>query len=254
MVSSLNPKSSILFIVEGATTEPKIISKICSVIGNHDYKTYSYKTSIYELYEELIMDEDLDLLLLLREREIDQTKKSLFDYKYLRIYLIFDYDPHYQKFDHSKIIHMIKYFNDSTDRGKLYINYPMMESHRDLGLMPDKQFLYKEINLVDIRDYKKIVGDTTHYFDIGKYDYNMIREMVAHHLIKYNFLLNGSKCIPDKDYFEHWSIVEDERLACLQYDKYKSGSLYVLNTSIFYVVDIKPKTFFNTAFSSYNLE
>lgn len=254
MVNLLNPKPSILFIVEGASAEPKIIKKICSVIGNDDYHVYSYMTTIYELYDELKSDEDLDILLLLREREKDQSKKMLFDFKYTRIYLIFDYDPHYQKFDHLKVIEMLKFFTDSTEQGKLYINYPMMESHRHLKSMPDKEFLSRTINNDEIKNYKKVVGDFTCYFDLLKYDYHIIREMVAHHLIKFNFLLNGVKRLPDKYYYDHWSETEDIKLANLQHDKYIKGELFVLNTSIFYVVDIKPKSFFNSAFSSYHFD
>ena len=254
MVSSLNSKSSLLFIVEGATTEPRIIRKICSIVGSHDFNIYSYKTSIYELYDELKVDKDLDLLMLLREKETDQSKKALFDHHYYRIYLIFDYDPHYQKFDHQKVIEMIRYFKDSSDQGKLFINYPMMESHRHLQLMPDRDFLNLTIKDIEIREYKQMVGDTSKYYDISKYNYDIVREMVAHHLIKYQFLLYGSKCLPEKEYFDHWSEEDDVRLACLQHDMLSRGLLYVLNTSIFYVVDIRPKTFFNTVFSNYNLE
>ncbi len=254
MVSSLSSKISVLFIVEGASAEPKIIKKICSIIGNKDYEIYSYKTSIYELYDELVFDDDLDIHLLLREKESDLRLKTIFDKKYTRTYLVFDYDPHYQKFDHAKVKHMLSYFTESSDKGKLYINYPMMESHRHLLCMPDKAFLDRVIHKHDIVEYKRVVGDVSFYTDLSKYDYSTIKEMVAHHLIKYNYLLFGSKRLPDKSTWDDWSSIEDIEMLDLQQKTYSRDELYVLNTSIFYVIDIKPKTFFHTGFSAYSLE
>ena len=58
--------------------------------------TLSYRTCIYELYEELILDEYLDILLILK-KYIKQKRKDLFNKNYTDINLIFDFEAQYQK-------------------------------------------------------------------------------------------------------------------------------------------------------------
>ena len=39
---------------------------------------------------------------------------------------------------------MQQYFTDSTDVGKLYINFPMLESYQDFSDLPDENFLSRK--------------------------------------------------------------------------------------------------------------
>lgn len=253
MVSSLTEKPAILFIVEGASAEPKLVKKISSVVGEHQYFIYPYHTAIYELYEQLFADSDLDLLLVLKERENDSSKRMMLSKKYMRTYLVFDFDPQHQKYSHDKLIRLISYFNDSTDKGKLYINYPMMESHRHLSLMPDVDFIDRKINIDQISRYKKIVGDFTYYSDLNNYTYEIVTNMIAHHMIKYNKLVFDSVNMPSYEDYKNWSFETDLSLLSKQIESIENGFIYVINSSIFYVVDIKPKTFFYTRLSHFSL-
>ena len=59
------------------------------------------------------------------------------------------------------ILNMQKYFVDSTDVGKLYINYPMIESYQDVAEMPDATYIDKTVS-VTVRPgarYKALVRD-----------------------------------------------------------------------------------------------
>lgn len=254
MVSSLINKPDILFIVEGASAEPKLVKKISSVIGEHQYSIYPYKTAIYELYEQLFADENLDLLLVLKEKESESSRRSMLSKKYTRIYLVFDFDSQHQKYSHSKLLQLINYFNDSSEKGKLYINYPMMESHRHLSHMPDLDFIHRTIDVDQLSHYKQIVGDFTFYSDLNRYTYEIVTNMIAHHMIKYMKLVFDLTTMPTYDDFKNWTNDADLILLNKQIEALEQGFIYIINTSIFYVVDIKPKTFFNTRLSHFSLD
>ena len=92
-----------------------------------------YGTNIYGLYNLIVKeyDEDWDYL------DVDlpyiiSKKKTGMDIQYKRdftnIFLVFDYERHDPNFSEQKIIKVQEYFSDSTDVGKLYINYPMIIS------------------------------------------------------------------------------------------------------------------------------
>ena len=59
-----------------------------------------------------------------------------------------------------KVCEMAEYFVNETDPtvGKLYINYPMMESFKDCDSFQDLGYLTHAIKLDDIGNYKKLVG------------------------------------------------------------------------------------------------
>ena len=97
-----------------------------------------YKTTIYDLYEKIAEEyddywDDVDLPLLLT-KETDQSKLAKRDFT--NIFLIFDYERQHPTFSESKILKLQACFDDSTDRGKLYVNYPMVESYLDIKTLP----------------------------------------------------------------------------------------------------------------------
>ena len=61
---------------------------------------------------------------------------------------------------------MLYYFNDFTDKGKLYINYPMWELFRHIKTMPDSDFHDLNFNLDKIEEYKKILNVYSSYKNI----------------------------------------------------------------------------------------
>ena len=79
------------------------------------------------------------------------------------IYLVFDFEPHYHKYEDSKIKDILNVFNNETELGKLYINYPMVESFYYLKNIPDLEYLGRKISLNNFngKDYKKLVNNET---------------------------------------------------------------------------------------------
>ena len=241
----LENKKNVLFIVEGDGAENTLIHHINRVLKITDeYKVLAYNTVIYELYEELMSDSDLDLLLLLKEKA-NLEDKTKFSVKYTNIYLIFDFDPHHHKYDLEKLKSMLVKFSDSTNGGKLYINYPMVESYKHLKQMPDLGFLKRTVSKLEVLEYKAIVGTFPIYSNLTKYTYTTVRDMLLHHTIKYNFIGTKNKTIGDIEIYED----EDQLFALnvlnIQNHQYNMDQLYVLNTAIFYTLDLSPKKLYN---------
>lgn len=114
---------------------------------------YSYQANLYDLYRTMFEgDEEVDdlyLPLVLREREQDPKKRELLDRDYTDIILIFDFDPQDHLFSLRKLEEMVSHFDESTENGKLYVNYPMVEAYRDLvGLPYDETYLERVCPLV----------------------------------------------------------------------------------------------------------
>jgi hypothetical protein len=137
-------KRKILVLVEGAKTDVALMERLLSVYKiDVKYEIVSYRTNIYTLYREMFDGNDpadIDLLRLLKSRESDPAKMALFDESYSDILLIFDLDPHDPGFTPEKISRMAEYFIESSDMGKLYINYPMAEAFYHMASIPDPNF------------------------------------------------------------------------------------------------------------------
>ena len=70
----------ILFLVEGEKTEPTSIKNIASKMFSlfeEDYDIVSYKTTIYELYEELVNDPMMSLTGLLLSKNLITLEKGV---------------------------------------------------------------------------------------------------------------------------------------------------------------------------------
>ena len=168
-------KRKILVLVEGAKTDVALMERLLSVYQiDIRYKIVSYCTNIYTLYHEMFEDNDpadMDLLQLLKSREPDPVKKVLFDEFYSDILLIFDLDPHDPGFAPEKISRMARYFVESSDMGKLYINYPMVEAFYHMTSIPDPNFdsYYATLDELIAGDYKARVNRENRNHDYRKF-------------------------------------------------------------------------------------
>ncbi|MDY0278418.1 MAG: hypothetical protein RBQ97_10090 [Acholeplasma sp.] len=236
--------SNILFIVEGEVTEPELIKKMNSVLNITETRNvYSYKTSIYELYDVLKEDKYLDIVLTLKERTSDKRTREMLSRNFVAIYLIFDFEPHYQKFDINKIVEMRKVFNESTDGGLLLINYPMIEAYKHIKEMPDKEFIDRTVTKKQVKQYKHLVGEESDYTDLAACHRDIIINQMIHHLIKMNYLINGCKAMPN--YETVTKMIHDEEFIKKQHLHYQDDKLFVLSTVYYYILELKPTSFFD---------
>ena len=137
MVSLMSKK--ILAIVEGEKKEPEILRRVFDISGLKQREIVPYKTNIYDLYDRLYGEygnaiDEIDIQEFLREIHPEPEMQSILDEHFTDILLIFDFDPQDNRYSADKLLRLLKIFKESTQMGRLYINYPMVESFYHLCL------------------------------------------------------------------------------------------------------------------------
>lgn len=208
--------NTVLLIFEGIKTEHSICNSLRKHFIDKPSQTTiqtSYGFDIYRLFKQLEQDDGLTLLGIIQE-ELDarQTQNKLLsedDLTILRledsdtisdIYLFFDYDPHNRSASDDKIQTMLNRFESSTDEGKLFISYPMLESLRHIKNPQEQNTLYP-INKVALLKYK---GFSAHkdnidllFQDWGRYDLSIWSTIIVTHLKRASVLVNDEFTMPD---------------------------------------------------------
>ena len=169
--------------------------------------------------------------------------------KYL--YFVFDCDVHHPKKEDircieeiiadnfSKLREMAEYFVDETDPsvGKLYINYPMMESYRDCDDFFDENYKSTMVSLPAILSYKKDVGKRKlSRVRVDSYTEKQFSLLVLQNIYKLNVILTDTW---SKLSYEEYLIQSSaKRILLAEQDIAKrSKMLSVINTSIFILSD-----------------
>lgn len=179
---------------------------------------------------------------MLRSQERNTEKRALLSQKYNDIFLVFDFEPHHDNPHFDTVRRMLKYFNCSSERGKLYLNYPMIQSYKHIMRLPDRMFSYKTINIEDVYKYKEIVGKESSFQDLSKYTYATFVSLAVHHIKKANYLITGEDILPPVEIYLDMNSLDifDEEYSLLM----KQRVVSILNTSLFIFVDFKPRAFF----------
>ena len=171
-------KAKILVLVEGPKTEVVLLNHLLSVYNiDNKHEIVPYKTNIYILYNSMFKDDDpdaLDLLQVLKEHEKNEERKKIFEDRYSDILLIFDLDPQDCLYSAEKIRQMLEYFNESSENGKLYINYPMVESFYHMRSIPDPNYDSYTVSMQELRErtYKSRVQRESWSHDYRKFAKN----------------------------------------------------------------------------------
>lgn len=146
----------ILFVFEGEKREPalfKAIERLFFKDGQHII--CSFGNNIYELYQCLkALDDSGDIVSVLRENYTGSPESPFAEDSissdFSEIYLIFDYDFQNKNISleemNSQISEMLDMFDNETDNGKLYINYPMVEAIRYTKQLPDSEYYTYTVN------------------------------------------------------------------------------------------------------------
>lgn len=241
MVNSMNNKKKILLLVEGAKTDVRLMEHLLEIYQiDVKHEIVSYNTNIYTLYKEMFEQnnpEDIDILQILKERENNQEKKKIFDEKYTDILLIFDLDPHDSQFSDIKITRMMNYFVESSDMGKLYINYPMVEAFYHMKEIPDKAFNNYCATMAELqeRTYKKRVHEENRNRDYRKF---ACTRKECNIIIKQN--ITKAFLILNKKYEDNVLNHSDILVAQLK-KMIKDNEVYVLCTCVFFIIEYNPR-------------
>ena len=184
----------ILFIVEGSKTEPRVYETIKKLYFKDEEDIICiFRSNIYGLYNRLKKYnsdfEDLDNVANIVDviREMDpKNAEELKDIKLSsdidQVFLFFDYDFqhafHVQeqhpecsledilKEDNARLKELLDFFNEETEMGKLYINYPMIESLKYTKQLPDDDFITYKTTLEECHgQFKKAAEEFSDYKD-----------------------------------------------------------------------------------------
>lgn len=251
----------ILFVFEGKKREPMLFETMKRLFFREGQSiTCSFNNNIYQLYQDLQeMDEGADIVSVLREKNKDNEDSPFKDdtrtSDFSEIYLFFDYDFQNKNLTldemNVQLKELIEIFNDETDNGKLYINYPMIESIRYTKALPDPDFINYTITLSECQanDFKEIAAEFSGYGnldyivlpthrepterEINKRKQNWIH-LKEQNVSKANYICNGDHCIPaDK------SAISQEIIFTAELEKYivPSDSVAILSAFPIFLYD-----------------
>lgn len=190
--------NTILFIFEGNRTENQIFDNLKRYFANQNtIVECAFCSDIYQLYNKISADEDLDIFTILKNRP--QNVDLLSPYKrtdFAEIYMFFDYDGHVPIANDENIKSLLKTFNEETEFGKLFISYPMVEAIKHLS--PSIDFKNLKVKAKEKINYKKIVGaecdnDFQNLKGLSKDNW---LEIIDCHLKKMNYNINDTYTLP----------------------------------------------------------
>lgn len=243
-----------LLITEGERTEQDFFTRIRDLF-NLNMEIINIKANIYKLYNKM-KEEDFNCNIkdLLKEccpnNLTTQEKEDYFNKlnnTYAYTYFIFDFDVQHHdngrkndvEQNCKKISKMLIELNDETDdtRGKLFINYPMMESFKDIESFDDDDFSYSYINIADVKKYKYIVGlKRIANINIKNYTLNNFIDIFKLNCKKL-FFINNEK---EQNLSNFYKLSEGNNIYMKIKEKIdKDSTIYVLNTSIFFLSEFK---------------
>ncbi len=208
----------ILFVFEGERREPMLFRSIEHLFfpSSDENIVCSFGNNIYELYRQMhSLGEGADIAGVLKENGAILGDYDMSDFS--DVFLFFDLDIHNEnqppEVSISQIYEMLSYFDNETETGKLFINYPMIESIYHTGTLPDKDYWHYSVSISDCSNYKQIARDFPPYSNLDHLcvtERNMNREdivkrirmnwihLVGMNIQKANFLCMGKHENPDK--------------------------------------------------------
>jgi hypothetical protein len=207
-------------------------------------KIITYKTSIYSLYKEICVDEDLDVVSFLKEKDDAGDLEGLTKNEVSEIYLFFDYDPHNSNANNEKIHKLLAFFCDETEKGKLYINYPMLEvfRHNYKLIKAGKDFeVCNSLSYSKLKEYKsevsKIEPEIKHIDCVIT-----IRKLINDSLCFGHKLITEKFCIPkSKSEIEQEKIFNKQRSLFVSKDEHP---FYLISGIPFFLYEYNKETEF----------
>ncbi len=242
----------IAIIYEGQKTERILIKNLnqCFFADNIELVpiTFPAGENIYMLWRQLKEDDfQTDIIEVIREYSED-AKAILDGYTrddFMEIYLFFDYDGHTNNnrregLSVSEILNqMLETFSDETDLGKLYVNYPMVESIRD-NLKDEVCYRRCSIPISEINNYKHTVHELKEYQDFRKYTVEDWKIFCRNAVSKLNCLVNNTYKIPSRNDF--LSCMSQLELFQKQLTKIIDGQIAVINSFPLFLLEyFKPE-------------
>lgn len=239
----------VLLIVEGVKAEPKLFKQIQKEF-NFQFDIYCFGTNIYSLYK-IMEDNDFNMNIKDILSELHPEYANLLSNTFVYTYLIFDLDPHHTKKDDSRTIEQIvgdnikivermaDYFIDENDPtvGKLYINYPMIESYKCCDSFFTEKYKNEIVDIYNLAKFKEYVGTKKlSNTRIDKYSKDDLIKLIIQNIFKLNYIYENKWIMPN---YDNYLIESDTKNVLIQQSKIINSmkKISVLNTSLFIIVD-----------------
>ena len=251
-------KEYIAIISEGEKTEKQIINNLENNFTTFSNKIIflSYKANIYNLFREIEEDEDIDIISLLKEKQIKANKirndvenidvSNINSDDISQIYLFFDYDGHTENASDEEIVKMLNKFDNETENGKLYISYPMVEALKHLK--KDKLDINNYLVEAKTRiNYKNFVSQNTDYENLVNLTKGNWLFIISENLKRCLFLFE----IKSINYEIYSNTINQESIFNKQLDKYISQEekVLVLSAFPFFLIEYFGEDFFSLVVS-----
>lgn len=264
--------SRALLVVEGHGAEEKFFSPLKGKF-NLNMEIVPYQGNISMLYDDMSQSDFYgNIPDLLKSRETDPVKLAILNSVFTDIYVVLDLDPQHsikqgdgetqeqairRNFQRiaRKAFAMASRMTNSTDPclGQLYINYPSMESFRDMDNFFDIGYAERFISLPSLMKkfggdgYKAIVGRRKMPKNPACYSADDYKRIVTSNVMKLSRIVDNEWrefCYAD---FRERSSQAGILLKQCKYVN-QELSLGVLNTSSFLLIDYKGKPLYDSLF------
>lgn len=161
-----------LFIVEGENRDYRFLNEMlrCFMVGKYKTAVVAIPAAqnLYMLYEKLAEDDfETDVVEVLRESvpEACDRLKGICRREIDEVYLFFDLDAHQNNLPsggvdaYDVIEQMLHFFDNETEHGRLYINYPMVEALYDFRRGQCEAFSKCYVPVDFGEEYKRLVSE-----------------------------------------------------------------------------------------------
>jgi len=224
----------ILFVLEGERPDLKIYKSMMEVCGvSADCISVVYGCNIDALYREMInLGEGADLVSILREKYKDSPNNPFAGItrseQFSEIYLLFDYDFHdvnrSPEVLNEQLSYLLSFFCEETEHGKLYVNYPMIESIRYTKELPDKDYCDYTVSREECRDFKRLSSEFSFYpnmdfvlrgsLESRSLNWDLLKKQ---NVAKANLICNGDSSFPplDRNSISQIQIL-DKQISCFE--------------------------------------
>lgn len=242
------------FIVEGEAREPQIIRNLCDIHFKHcNFKVITLPAgqNIYMLWQKLKEDDfETDIIEILRESsaELEEALAGLDRDDFSEIFLFFDYDGHQDNlsFENSTedvMNKMLENFDNETENGRLYINYPMVEALRDFepGVCGNEDNCYCELGQSDC--YKQLSSDGKIYTDFRKYNFEVWRQVLNVFAMRVSCLFDEEGVMSYETYYDS---VNPYTVYNFQKNYIRKGKVFILSAFPEFLLDYFPVKFWNS--------
>lgn len=161
----------ILFIFEGERREVMLFKSIEHLFfpRPNDNIVCSFGNNIYELYRQMqALSDGADIVGVMKENgKLDSAHESS---DFSDVFLFFDLDIHNQNQDleesRQQLKQMLAFFDNETENGRLYVNYPMIESIYHTDRLPDPNYLGYTVGIDECARYKRMARDFGPYSNL----------------------------------------------------------------------------------------